>query len=40
MLTSEEGYTVMQGIRQQLESEIGKSLKVFEGSSDGAHLRM
>jgi len=39
MLTSEEGYTVMQGIRQQLESEIGKSLKVFEGSSNGAHLR-
>jgi L-arabinokinase len=39
MLTSEEGYTVMQGIRQHLESEIGKSLKVFEGSSNGAHLR-
>lgn len=39
MLTNEEGYDVMQGIRSQIEAETGKSLKVFEGSSDGAHLR-
>ncbi|MGB4769868.1 MAG: hypothetical protein WBP58_00310 [Chitinophagaceae bacterium] len=39
MLTSEEGYAAMQGIRLQIETETGKSLKVFEGSSDGAHFR-
>lgn len=39
MLTSEEGYAVMQWIRHQLETETGKSLKIFEGSSDGAHHR-
>lgn len=39
MLTSEEGYAVMQGIRSQIEAETGKLLKVFEGSSDGAHFR-
>lgn len=39
MLTSEEGYTVMQSIRRQIEAETGKCLKVFEGSSDGAHYR-
>lgn len=40
MLTSEEGYAVMQGIRQQIEAESGKTLKVFEGSSDGAQWRV
>ncbi len=39
MLTSIEGYDIMQGIRAQLEQETGRSLKVFEGSSDGAHYR-
>lgn len=39
MLTSEEGYAIMQSIRHDLERETGKSLQVFEGSSDGAHHR-
>jgi L-arabinokinase len=38
MVTSDEGYEVMMRIKHRIESETGKALKLFEGSSDGANF--
>ncbi|HLO81136.1 MAG TPA: hypothetical protein VK166_09265 [Chitinophagaceae bacterium] len=37
MVGSEQGYETLLEIRQIMEEETGKALKLFEGSSDGAH---
>jgi L-arabinokinase len=39
MVTSDEGYDVVLRIKANLEAQTGKSLKLFEGSSNGAHYR-
>jgi L-arabinokinase len=39
MVTSDEGYHVMMRIKSMVEDETGKLLKLFEGSSDGAHYQ-
>ena len=39
MITSNEGYDILMKIRETMEKETGKSLKLFENSSDGAEFR-
>jgi L-arabinokinase len=37
MVTSNEGLDLLMEIKEQIEKETEKELKLFEGSSDGAH---
>lgn len=39
MVTSEQGYQVLMRIKAAVEADTGKLLKLFEGSSDGAHYQ-